>query len=99
MIYDPAVLRFEEGEEGTFIAGAGQTAFFAAPTSSAGEVVIGLSRLGRGPGADGNGELCVLHCEVIGPGDSGLAFRRAKVRDSANRIVPSVFETASLTGR
>ena len=91
LTYDPGVLEFERGEEGDFLAGAGSTAFFAARTTSVAEVVVGLSRLGRGPGARGDGLLCVLHFRAIGQGVAALGFASATVRDSAYGIVPSVF--------
>jgi hypothetical protein len=100
VLYDPAVLQFEWGEEGPFLGGDGrQTAFFAAPTSQGDEVVIGLSRLGRGNGIVGAGELCVLYFTAVGPGDAGLGFSRAKVRDSNNRIVPSSFDPVAMSVR
>lgn len=97
VVYDPAVLRFEGGREGTFLKGDGRsTAFFAAPMSDGSEAVIGLSRLGAGDGIGGGGELCTLNFTAVGPGDAGLAFTRAHVRDSANRIVPAAFLPASV---
>lgn len=100
LLYNPAVLHFERGEEGEFLRGDGrQTAFFAAPATDPPSVVVGLSRLGRGSGMSGSGELCVLHFTTIGAGDAGTAFTRAKVRDSENRIVRANFSPVSLTVR
>ncbi len=100
VVYNSAVLRFEGGREGPFLQGGGrQTAFFASPMSSGSEMVVGLSRLGAGNGIGGGGELCTLDFTVVGPGDAGLAFTRAHVRDSANRIVPAVFDLAIVTAR
>jgi hypothetical protein len=98
--FDPAVLRFESGAEGGFLGSDGrETAFLAAPTSSGDTVVVGLSRLGAGQGIAGGGELCTLRFTAIGPGNAGLGFASAKVRDSSNRIVPSVFQPVSLMVR
>jgi hypothetical protein len=98
--FDPAVLRFESGEEGTFLAMSGsQTAFLIAPTSNGSEVVVGLSILGPDRGRDGGGVLCTLHFAVVGPGDARLAFTRAHLRDSGNRILPATFEAVSITAR
>ena len=91
--YNAAVLEFEYGEQGSFLGSDGvQTAFFATASRSA--VVVGLSRLGRVAGVNGGGDLCVLHFTAVGPGNAALGFSRAKVRDSSNRIVPSVFAPA-----
>ena len=94
------MLRFEGADEGPFLRGGGkQTAFFAAPTSDGASVVVGLSRLGRGDGISGGGELCTLRFSVIGAGSAGLAFDRAKVRDSENRIAPASFVAAAVSVR
>jgi len=93
--FNPAVLRFVAGDEGSFLASDGQpTAFFATSNAGGASVVVGLSRLGRVAGVDGSGELCQLHFEVVGTGNAGLGFSRAKVRNSSNRIVPSIFQAA-----
>ncbi len=95
VLFDPAVLRFERGIEGPFLGGDGrQTVFAAAPTRDRTRVVVGLSRLGRGQGLRGSGELCVLEFTAVGAGDAGLSFARARVWDSENRIVPATFDGA-----
>ena len=66
---NPQVLQFAYGEEGNFMRSDGrQTAFFAAPTSDAASVVVGLSRVRQGDGIRGGGDLCVLHFNAVGPG-------------------------------
>jgi hypothetical protein len=93
--YDPQVLQFESGEEGTFLKRDGtQTAFFAASMSEPGELVVGLSRLGTEPGANGSGDLCLLRFRVISRGDARLAFKRASVKDAAGGVIESDFEAA-----
>ena len=100
VVYDRRVLAFEGGEEEAFLSSDGrQTAFFAAPTTSGDRVVVGLSRLGRGDGIAGTGKLCVLHFTAIAPGDAGLAFSRAKIRDSSNGVVGASFEVRPVTVR
>ncbi|MCP3980516.1 MAG: hypothetical protein GY716_14535 [bacterium] len=98
LLFNPAVLRFEQGSEGPFLGSDGNpTAFFAAPSSAGGAVVVGLSRLGRVPGVSGQGELCTLQFTAIGSGPAGLAFSRAKVRAPDTRILESAFLPAALT--
>jgi len=100
ILYDPQVLKFEGGEEGQFLKGDGaQTAFFAAPTNTPGELVVGLSRLGNGDGASGNGELCVLRFRVLARGKSGLEFRKATVKDPRAKIVQAEFKTAKVRAK
>ena len=98
--FNPQVLRFEFGAEGSFLGGDGQaTAFFAAPTSDGGSVVVGLSRLGRVPGIAGSGDLCMLQFSVVGAGNAGLSFARAKIKDPNNQILPAVFQPAAVIAR
>jgi hypothetical protein len=100
VVFNPAVLRFEGGEEGTFLRSGGtQTTFFAAPTSGGDKVVVGLSMLGPDQGTSGDGLLCSLRFAVIGSGAAGLAFARAHVRDGRNRILAATFEAATITAR
>lgn len=95
--FDPAVLQFESGEQGTFLNEDGtQTAFFANATTAGDAVVVGLSRLGRGTGAAGQGNLCTLHFIAVAPGDPGFEFARASVRDGQNRTLTSRFDPASI---
>jgi hypothetical protein len=98
--FNPQVLRFEFGAEGSFLGGDGQaTAFFASPTSDGGSVVVGLSRLGRVPGIAGSGDLCMLQFSVVGAGNAALSFARAKVKDPNNQILPAVFQPAAVIAR
>ncbi len=100
--FDPAVLRFDSGTEGAFMASDGaNTAFLAAATGGGDVVVIGMSRL-RSPhtnGVNGGGELCVLDFMAVGPGAANFSFERAKVRDDTNTIVPASFRQATLLVR
>jgi hypothetical protein len=98
--FNPQVLRFEFGAEGSFLGGDGQpTAFFASATSDGGSVVVGLSRLGRVPGIAGNGDLCMLQFSVVGAGNAALSFARAKVKDPNNQILPAVFQPVVIVAR
>ena len=54
--------------------------------------IVGLSRLGRGHGAEGAGRLCTLHFTAVGSGDAALSFARASVRDGYNRILDARFD-------
>jgi hypothetical protein len=96
VVFNPVVLQFDRGEEGPFLSGSGQTAFFASPTSSGDRVVVGLSRLGGEHGASGSGELGRLRFIAIGAGNAGLAFDRAKVRGVDNTILPASFAPATV---
>lgn len=72
------------------------TAFISTPNSQGDAVVVGLSRLGRADGAQGEGQLCTLHFITVGPGDARFAFARASVRDGSNRTLKAAFLPARL---
>jgi hypothetical protein len=96
--FDPSVLRFESADEGDFLAADGNETVFLTSVSGGGDaVVVGLSRLGQGPGVTGAGELCRLHFVAVGSGSAGLAFARAGVRDGANQPVKASFVPATWT--
>lgn len=98
--FNAQVLQFESGEEGSFLRRDGaQTAFFASPMSTPGEIVVGLSRLGSGDGAKGSGDLCRLTFRVISRGDAALEFKRASVKDPHDKILGSAFQTAKVRTR
>jgi hypothetical protein len=95
VVFVPAVLRFDHGSEGAFLGRDGQaTSFFAAPVGAGGAVALGLSRLGQGAGATGNGLLCTLEFAALSPGPARLGFARAGVRDARTRVVPASFQAA-----
>ena len=73
--YDPAVIEYVDSEEGSFMNSDGSvTLFLAGPTAGGGEIAVGLSRLGGGPGASGSGLLATFRFHSVGPGDGGFAF-------------------------
>jgi hypothetical protein len=97
LTFDPAVLRFDRGDEGTFLrSDGGSTAFFARPTTTPGTVVVGLSRLGRSAGVSGSGLLCTLHFEAIGSGATVLGFERQKVQSPALARLTAEFRQSAI---
>jgi hypothetical protein len=79
--FDPAVVQFAPpAMEGSFLNGDGtQTAFFT--NASGNEVVVGLSRLGGGTGASGDGVLAQFQFVAVAEGDAGFAFTGFSVKD------------------
>ena len=98
LAFDPRVLRFESAVEGDFLRTDGSpTVFYATIAGSGDAVVVGLSRLGHGPGIDGSGTLCVLNFVAVGSGTTQLRFKLAAVKDSGNGPMPSAFESGSVS--
>ena len=90
LTYNPDVLQFVSGAQGTFLNEDGtQTVFFANATID--EVVVGLSRLGGSSGASGDGVLATFEFLATGAGDGGLGFTGASLRDPQAIILPAQF--------
>jgi len=72
------------------------TVFLATDPGGAGEVVVGLSRMGAPQGAAGAGTLAVFQFQAVAPGDCGFAFTGASVKDPQARNLAAAFNTASV---
>ena len=95
--YNPAVLQYVDGVEGTFMNTDGSTTdFLATPTTAGDEIEVGLSRRSGGSGASGTGVLATLEFLAVGSGDGGLAFTGAGVRDPQGQSLPALFRTMSV---
>ena len=97
LLYDPTVLEYVTGTEGTFLNGDGtNTVFLAVDSGPGGEIVVGLARLGGSPGASGAGLLATFEFLAVGSGDSGFSFTGAGVRDPQAQFLPASFSTVSV---
>jgi hypothetical protein len=99
LTYDPDVLQFvPPGIEGTFMSGDGTaTAFLVSDSAAQGELVVGLSRLGAGPGASGSGTLATFHFSTLDAGPCGFDFTAASVKDPEGRTLPAAFHPAEVS--
>jgi hypothetical protein len=55
--------------------------------------VVGISRLGPGPGISGSGVVALFQFQAIAPGDAGFAFTGASLKDPQARNLPVQFVT------
>lgn len=96
--FNPQVLEFiPPGMEGNFLNNDGSsTVFIASESASGGEIVVGLSRIGKGPGASGSGLLCTLQFLAINEGSCGFTFSSPSVKDPSAQNLPSNFSTVNL---
>jgi len=88
--FDPAVLRFDGAQEGTFFAvadGGAATQFLAAPSGTGGRIQIALSRMPPARGVSGGGALCALTFTAIGAGASPIIVSGGRLMDSSGRAV------------
>jgi hypothetical protein len=81
--------------EGGFLNSDGTNTVFLA-SDTGGEIVVGLSRLGGGQGATGNGVLAVFQFLAIAEGNAGFAFTGASVKDPQARNLTSSFGASSV---
>lgn len=97
LVFNQSVLQYVSGEQGPFLGSDGrQVLFMAAPVSSGGRIVVGLSRLGPGAGISGNGLLCRMVFRVIRSGDAGIGLDQVVLWNSALQPVPVSAEAVSL---
>jgi general secretion pathway protein D len=86
------------GVQGPFLGSdGGNTVFLAIDSPGGGEIVVGHSRLGGGEGMSGSGTLATFSFQAIAPGDSGLAWSAASVKDPQAKNLPASFLTAPIT--
>jgi len=90
--YDPAVLEYVSGVEGTFMNGDGSHTVFLTGAAAGGEIAVGLTRIGR-QGASGTGLLFTLEFLAVGAGDAGFDIAEGAVKDPQARNLPAVFST------
>jgi hypothetical protein len=83
--------------EGDFLASDGaSTVFVASEVQGAGEVVVGLSRVGSQTGATGSGLLATFQFLARAPGSGSFSFTGASVRSPAAASLPSSFSVANV---
>jgi len=96
--YDLDVLKFDPpATEGTFLSADGtDTVFLVSDTRGEGEIVVGLSRLGAVPGAQGAGTLATFEFEALSAGNAGFAFADANVKDPQAQNLPASFDAPTV---
>jgi len=93
--YDPQLVEYAGAAEGTFMNADGTSTTFQA-TAANGRVLVGLSRFGRGAGAEGAGTLATFQFKALAPGTGVLAFTNNSVKDPSMRNLPSIWSPAQL---
>ena len=92
LTYNPDVLQYVSSAQGTFLNSDGSnTVFFVSPMID--ELVVGLSRLGVGTGASGDGVLATFEFLATGAGDGELAFTGASLKGPQAMNLPAQFST------
>ena len=90
--YDRGVLEYLGATEGNMLNNDGQgTIFLARDAQGGGEVVIGLSRMGSGNGANGSGTLAQIQFQAMNEGPCGFVFNRAALKDPQAQTLQAVF--------
>jgi hypothetical protein len=91
LTYNPEVIQFVEGTEGTFLSqdGSDETSFqIALENGVPGRLTVGLTRMGPIGEVSGTGTLLALTFKAVGPGASPLAFQDPKgFRNGANEDI------------
>jgi len=94
--YDPALVEFVDGQEGTFLGQGGQaTVFSLIPRPADGQIVIGYKQDAGGTGASGDGTLVTLNFRGKAAGNARIELSRVNFRDPAGTRLD--VEPAALT--
>lgn len=88
--YPSSVLSFEAASEEGFLAEDGADTSLQVAEQPVGNLVIGLTRLGRVPGVSGDGVLLRLELRAVGNGGGTLRFDANQAFDSGGDPMPSV---------
>jgi len=89
LTYNPSLLELIKVSEGDFLKKDGkETAFFQANNSEAGQVVIGLSRLGQVGGVTGSGILATFTFRSKSSGVGKFSIKEPEFRNAAMESIP-----------
>ncbi len=88
--FPSALIRYDSADEEAWLGGDGESTSFLVTESSAGNLVIGLTRLGAASGRDGTGGLVTLHFTAIGSGSGSIQFANNEFFDASGSTVPGV---------
>jgi hypothetical protein len=88
--YPTNVLVFDSVREESFLSAGGSATTLQIAEAPAGNLVVGITRLGRVSGVDGSGVLLTLELRVVGNGSGTLSFTGNEVFDSAGDPMPGL---------
>jgi general secretion pathway protein D len=87
--FDPAVLRVERVEAGDFLGDPTRSQVLS-DSSHPGELVLGASQLGSGPGVAGSGTVARIIFRAVGEGSSSVSFLQGEAKDPGLRQIGPV---------
>lgn len=87
--FDPAVLRVERVEAGDFLGDPTRSQVLS-DSSHPGELVLGASQLGNGPGVAGSGTVARIVFRAVGEGSSAVSFVQGEAKDTSLRQIGPV---------
>jgi hypothetical protein len=82
LTYPQGLLRYDSATEGTVLSQGGAPTSLLINSSTAGNLVVGLSRLGAVSGVDASGVLLTLRFTAVGSGTGTFGFSRNSAVDS-----------------
>ncbi len=87
--WDPTLLLFLDAAEGSFLSNGGyQTSFLASLEENyPGRLIVGYTRLGQEPGANGSGLICTLSFKALREGESSVIFINADAFNSTGSVI------------
>ena len=92
----PTLLRFTGRTQGTFLSAGGVQTSFQVTESPAGNLVVGLTRLGGADGVDGSGVLMTLQFSASTAGTGAFEFANGAVFGPAGQRLDTSFSAGSV---
>jgi general secretion pathway protein D len=99
LLYDPAVVEVVDVADGGFLGSDGRPTQFVRNPAGGGRLIVGLSRLGRGPGVGGSGVLVTVRMKALAAGMTELRFAESSLRDADSRPLAATFVPGRVTVR
>jgi len=94
--YDPALLSFQEAEEGPFLSAEGKTFFYKKVNNATGTILIDCVILGPEVGVSGEGTLATFSFISLKAGSTGIELSLTRIRNTYNKEIITTMRNSSI---
>jgi hypothetical protein len=95
LLFDPSVLKFENGTEGDLLNVGGAATAFSMSAAGPNRVAVSVSRVSDPNGVNGSGRIATLVFSGVAPGSSPLSVESASFQDPAGRPLNATLSSPS----
>jgi general secretion pathway protein D len=87
LVFDPAILKFENGSEGDLLNAGGAATAFSMSAAGGNRVAVSVARVSDTTGVTGSGRIATLVFSGVAPGSSPMSIESASFQDPAGRPI------------